>query len=167
MIGARAVPVAVVAFVMAPLGCRWWEGQPPASPPVAALQARIEAKRSVSFRSFDGKAWAMDSDTEMTLFRDQTAHLFEHGFRDRQYNGTYSLDRGGRLTATFEGRERRWPAMHLREEGGRFRLYPEDADAGFSLRDRGAAGMPRGGRFWPFAILDGEDEKQVLRRIDR
>jgi hypothetical protein len=126
MIGARAASVAaVLVFLLAPLGCRWWEGQPPASPPVAALQARLEAKRSVSFRSFDGKAWATDSDTEMTLFQDQRG--------------------GGAAT----------PAL---SRGGRRGIL---------------CARPRGGRFaerrtiLAFAILDGEDEKQVLRKIDR
>jgi hypothetical protein len=158
-------------LMLGALGCRGREGKPasmsaPASAPVSAVEARLEQRGSVSFRSFDGQALALDSDTEITLYRDRSAHMFEHGFRDRHYRGRYTLAPDGRLAVTFHELRRPWPVMHLREEGGRLRLHPESLDAGAPLGNREAAAMPRGGRgFWPFAMLSGEDERQLLRRI--
>jgi hypothetical protein len=121
---------------------------------------------SVTFRSYDGKAFRMDSDTELTFFPDHSVHMLEWGFTLNHYRGAYHAHSDGCVVARFKGFDQEWPVMVAYREGDVWMLRPWDPDVRFATGTRGGATVPAGGpTYWPFRMLTGEEEKKVLGMI--
>ena len=58
--------------------------------------------------------------------------------------------------------------MMLYRDGAAFMLRPADAQTDFVMGNRGGATIPGGaGSFWPFRMLTGKDEREVMDMIKR
>lgn len=153
--------------LIAALGCQSSHKPPPHAPATVAFDARMNQNGSVTFRSWNGKAYRMDSDTEIVFFPDQTAQMLEWGFSVTHYAGTYHLEPDGHVTATFHDYQPGWPAMILDVDGESLILRPIE-DQGFIVGTRGSATIPKDANgFWPFRLIAGEDEKKVLEDLKR
>jgi WD40 repeat protein len=122
---------------------------------------------SVTFRSWDGKALRMDSDTELTFYPDHTVHMFEWGFGLGSFKGSYSVGADGFVVARFAEFGEEWPVMVVYRDGDLLKLRPRDRDQDFVMGSRGGATLPAGkGSYWPFRMLTWEEEKGVLEMIE-
>ena len=91
--------------------------EPAPSPATVAFEARLHQHGSVTFRSWDGKAYRMDSDTELVFFPDRTVQMLEWGFAVTHYGGTYNLEADGHVTASFHDYQPVLPATVLDVDG--------------------------------------------------
>jgi hypothetical protein len=108
----------------------------------------------------------MDNDTEITFFASGAAHMFEWGFALASYSGRYRIQSDGRITVQFKDFDKGWPDMMLERDATSLLLRPIRSDAGFVMGNRGGATMPdSAGSYWPFRLLTGADETEVLRMI--
>jgi len=136
------------------------------SGPVAEFRGHIQRSGSVTFRSWNGKALRMDSDTELTFFSGNAVHMFEWGYTLTSYSGRYELEPDGRITVQLKGFRERWPEMLLDRDTNSLLLRPADAAQGFVMGTRGGAYVPGDkGSYWPFRILTGNEEKEVQKMI--
>jgi len=109
----------------------------------------------------------MDSDTELVFFRNGSVGMLEYGIALSRYRGTFSVDSGGRVSAQFQGFPGAWPDMVLERDAGVLLLRPADVENTFVMGGRGGAYIPEGGgTYWPFRILVGDEEKEVLETLD-
>ena len=137
-----------------------------ASAAVSEFRDRIENNGSITFRSWNGKAFRMDSDTDITFFANGAAHMFEWGFALASYNGTYRIQSDGRISVQFNHFDKGWPDMRLERDATSLLLRPAKGDVGFVMGNRAGATMPGGGgSYWPFRMLTGADETEVLKMI--
>jgi hypothetical protein len=140
--------------------------QNPASDPVSEFQGHIQRNGSITFRSWNGKALRMDSDTEMTFFPKNVVHMFEWGFTLASYSGRYEIQPAGRITVQLKGFNERWPDMRLDRDATSLLLRPADAAQGFVMGTRGGAYVPGDkGSYWPFRMLTANEEKEVQKMI--
>jgi len=130
------------------------------------FQNRIRHNGSITFRSWNGKAIRMDSDSELTFFPNNSVHMFEWGYTLKNYTGTYQVEPTGRILIQFNEFDNDWPDMMLERDSDSLILRPAKTDQSFIMGNRGGAFLPSGkGSYWPFRMLIGEDEKQVLEMI--
>jgi hypothetical protein len=140
--------------------------QKPVSGPVPEFQGHIQRNGSITFRSWNGKALHMDSDTEMTFFPNNAVHMFEWGFTLASYSGRYEIQPSGRITMQLKGFNERWPEMLLDRDATSLLLRPADAGQGFVMGTRGGAYVPgEKGSYWPFRMLTANEEKEVQKMI--
>jgi hypothetical protein len=138
----------------------------PAFTVVSEFHDRIEKNSSITFRSWNGKAIRKDSDTEITFFANGVAHMFEWGYALTSYTGTYRIQSDGRISVQFNHFDNDWPDMILERDTTSLLLRPAKGDVGFVMGNRGGATMPgTGGSYWPFRMLTGADETEVLKMI--
>ena len=165
-----SLQLVIFALVLAAVvGCGSPSDVPAQNPllgPVSEFQGRIQRNGSVTFRSWNGKALRMDSDTEMTFFPNNAVHMFEWGLTLASYGGRYEIQPRGRITIHLEGFNERWPDMLLERDGTSLLLRPADAAQGFVMGTRGGAVIPGDkGSYWPFRMLTANEEKEVQRMI--
>ena len=136
------------------------------SDPVTEFRDHIQRNGSVTFRSWNGKALRMDSDTELTFFPRNAVHMFEWGYTLTSYSGRYDLGPDGRITVRLKGFRERWPEMLLDRDTNSLLLRPADAAQGFVMGTRGGAYVPGDkGSYWPFRMLSGNEEKEAQKMI--
>src|SRR6266436_2752992 len=125
---------------------------------VAEFRGRIQRYGSITFRSWNGKALRMDSDTELTFFPRNAVHMFEWGYTLTSYSGSNELEPGGRITVQLKGFRERWPEMLLDRDTNSLLLRPGDAAQGFVMGTRGGAYVPGDqDSYWPFRMLTGNE----------
>jgi hypothetical protein len=140
----------------------------PVTPAAADFQERLDRAGVVTFRSWNGRALRMDSDTELVFFRDGSVGMLEYGYALSRYRGTFSVDSRGRISVRFQGFRGTWPDMVLERDAGVLRLRPADAKNTFVMGGRGGAYIPGDrGTYWPFRMLDGDEAKEVLETLNR
>jgi hypothetical protein len=141
--------------------------QPPApSAAVAQFERLARDRGSVTFRSWNGRAFRTDSDTELTFYPDHSVHMFEWGFGLSSYRGSYHVHQDGRIVARFKQFDQEWPVMVVYRDGDALMLRPWDTDVNFVMGNRGRATIPGGKRtYWPFRMITGDDEQNVLEMI--
>jgi len=137
----------------------------PATAAVAAFRDRARTNGSITFRSWNGQALRMDSDTELTFYPDGSVHMFEWGFGLMAYSGSYRYP-DGRVIVSFQEFEHGWPVMVIDRDEASLLLRPKDPHQEFVMGNRAGATLPGGkGSYWPFRMLTGDDEREVLRMI--
>jgi len=109
----------------------------------------------------------MDSDTELTFFPDDSAHMFEWGFTLQAYRGAYHVHADGCAVARFTGFDQPWPVMVVYREGDAWMLRPWDPDEHLVVRKPSGTSVPGVPGYWPFRKLTGDEEKEVLDMIRR
>src|SRR5947209_6371128 len=97
-----------------------------ADPFTAALHRQFSNKGSITFRSYSGKAYRMDSDLEITFFPDGKAHVFLCGFTLEGYTGSYQIEPDGRIVAEFKRFSDQPMAMLLEQDDRSLLLNPAD-----------------------------------------
>ena len=129
-----------------------------AQPPVAEFRQHLADNGSITFRSFNGKAYRMDCDLEMTFFPDGSAHVFDYGLSLEGHTGSYRVEPEGRITAEFTRFSDGHMAMILQRDTNSLLLKPADHHTRYVMGND-----PN--EFWPFRPIDGDDEREVLRRV--
>jgi len=126
----------------------------------------LHERGSITFRSWNGVAYRMDADTEMTFLPGGKAHMFEYGYALSRYHGTYRIDRQGTITASFPTFKHQWPVMLLRWDSTSLLLEPKATGDGLVMGNRGAATIREGqGSYWPFRPVSPKDEIEIRREI--
>jgi hypothetical protein len=169
----RTAGIIIVLTVAFPLETGCQSARTPTPLPATAsssaaseFEQLVRDRGSVTFRSWNGQPLRMDSDTELTFYPDHSVHMFEWGYGLSSYFGSYDVKNDGRVVTRFKEFEQGWPVMIVYREGGTFVLRPADAGNNFVMGNRGGATIPGGkGSYWPFRMLTGEDEKEVLDMI--
>jgi len=110
----------------------------------------------------------MDSDTELTFYPDRSVHMFEWGYTLSSYTGVYHAHPDGCVVAMFENFNQTWPVMVVYRDGDALLLRPWDPNVDFIMGNRAGATLPDGATsYWPFRMLTGDEEKEVLNRINK
>jgi hypothetical protein len=92
-----------LATVFLVLAVPWhMTGHDAAAKTTSEFNDRIKGNGSITFRSWNGKAFRMDSDTELTFFPHNAVHMFEWGYALASYRGTYQITSDGKITAQFK-----------------------------------------------------------------
>lgn len=120
---------------------------------VRAFREQIQRDGELTFRSWCGKRYGMDDDTDLRFHTDGTAALYERGFAGEIYPGTYQLDSNGKLTAKFEGIDHEWPEMRLGIDDQSLYLTRNDFINVRLTGSRIAATQPNGRTYWPFRLV--------------
>jgi len=148
------------------IGCHSAPKEEPPAPATLAFEKRLHDNGSVTFRSWNGKAHRMNSDTELTFLPNNVAQMLEWRLSVVHYDGTYHLDRDGHITASFDDYQAKWPVTVCELQNDTLLLRPIDPDAGYLVGQQGATYIPdRDSGFWPFRMLLGDDEQKVLQRM--
>jgi hypothetical protein len=137
--------VVVALAISAVAGCESPSDVPMQNPPpspVSEFQSHLQGNGSITFRSWNGKALRMDSDTEMTFFPKSVVHMFESGYTLASYSGRHEIQPDGRITVQLNGFNERWPEMLLDRDATSLLLRPADAAQGFVMGTRGGAYVP-------------------------
>jgi hypothetical protein len=136
------------------------------TPPAVDFEAALDRAGHVTFRSWNGKAFRKDSDTELVFFADRTVRMLEYGIAGVLYRGTFEVDPDGRVSARFAHFPADWPEMLLDRDARSLLLRPTRGD-GFVMGGRGGAFIGKDqGSYWPFRRLTGADEQEVLETLD-
>jgi hypothetical protein len=155
------------AFILATIvGCHSEQKQQPASEAFVAFEKRLNQNGAVTFRSWNGKAYRMDSDTELAFFPDDLVEMLEWRLSLVHYTGRYHLDRDGRITASFDDYQPQWPMTQLDLNGEALLLRPVDPDSPVIIGERHPTLLHTESNFWPFRMLTGKDEQQVLKTMN-
>ena len=136
---------------------------------VSAFQNYIQSKGSITFRSWNGKALRMDSDTELVFFQNSSVYMLEWGITLTRYSGTYQVQPNGQIKIQLINFERKdWPDMVLESDLDSLLLRPVNPNQGFVMGNRGGATLfKKHGSYWPFRMLTGDEEKKVLEMVER
>jgi hypothetical protein len=135
---------------------------------ISKFREHLNKYGSISFRSWSGIAYRMDSDTELTFFANNSVYMFEWGIALMNYRGKYRIHADGTITLEFEKFNKTWPVMRIEEDSHSLLLRPAKNDVEFVMGNRGGATMPpSNNRYWPFRMLTGKDEEELLLMIRR
>lgn len=141
--------------------------EPSVTTTIAELESRIARAGSVTFRSWEGKLIGMDSDTEITFFPNQTAHMTEYGYVVTSYMGTYHINPKGEVMAKFDDFNHEWPIMLLQKDSISLLLRPKKGQD-FVMGNRGGATIPSDkGSYWPFRPVSAREEAEIRKRIGK
>ncbi|HTL29508.1 MAG TPA: hypothetical protein VL282_09805 [Tepidisphaeraceae bacterium] len=162
----RIISIAIATFLLAILvGCQS-HTQRKADEPTSAVLAfdkRLAENGSVTFRSWNGKPYRMNSDTELAFFPNHTVEMLEWGMTATHYSGIYHVEPNGNITASFDDLQHAWPVTVLNKEGDSLILRPLADEEGFIVGLPRTASVPKAANgFWPFRMLSGDEERKVL-----
>lgn len=129
-----------------------------AQPPIGEFRQRLADNGSITFRSYNGKAYRMDCDLEITFFPGGRAHVFDYGLSLEGHTGSYRVEPEGRITAEFKRFSDGHMAMILQRDTSSLLLRPGDHHTRYVLGND-----PDG--FWPFRPIHGDDEREVITRV--
>jgi len=132
---------------------------------VSEFKNLINTKGSVTFRSWSGKSLYPHNDTELTFFPNNAVHMFEYGYALGSYHGKYEVQPTGQISIRFVGYHHAWPDMVLGRDSISLLLQPADSNVDFVMGNRGSRTVPPVRGYWPFRMLTGDDEKDVLKMI--
>jgi hypothetical protein len=128
---------------------------------VPALKDLIAKEGSVTFRSWNGKLFGRDSDTDITFLPEHRVRMIEYGYVMNSYDGTYVLDTNGEVRTKFDHFGHEWPVMILQQDSVSLLLRPKDPRTGFQMGHRiGATILEDQGTYWPFRPVSTSDAKQ-------
>jgi hypothetical protein len=133
-------------------------------PAAEALQDLLVREGVAVFRSWNGKAYGMDSDTELFFFPDGHVTMVEYGLAPACYYSPFSVDAQRRIALDIGGG---WPVMVLDHDADSLTLHPEDSRVGFIMGTRGGATMPPpgSGSYWPFRLLDKGEVRALISHV--
>lgn len=159
------IPILILFVATGSLvGCSTSRQEAPA-PAEVVFEKRLNENGAVTFRSWDGKAYRMNSDTELAFFPDHNVQMLDWGLTLTRYGGHYTIDREGRITASFEDYQPQWPMTQLDLDGDTLLLRPVDPDSPLIIGQRHPTMMHTESGFWPFRMLSEDDERKVLAEI--
>lgn len=138
------------------------------APAAAAFEKRIHENGCATFRSWNGKAYRMDSDTELAFLPDGTVQMLEWGFALGYYAGRYKVHPDGFVSAWFGDYHQEWPTMLIEGPSDSLSLSPFNAENRFMFGNRGAStSPPTKDSFWPLRMLSGSEEAEVLKNMKK
>ncbi len=165
----RSTSVLMWALVAMLGGCRsvsQHRGRVQTASTSAAFEKRILDNGSATFRSWNGKAYRVDSDTEIAFFPDGSVQMLEWGYKLEHYAGRYKVHPDGFVSVWFKGYQQEWPTMRIEGKDGTLFLRPFNEQNQFMFGNRGGSSSPRTeGTFWPLRMIGGQDEAEVLRNL--
>ena len=169
----RRVPLTLFLVVLASglpaLACdpRSEQARSPDSDALSEFQDIIRRDGAVTFRSWDGKAFRRDSDTEFAFFAEGKVEILEYGFGLFRYAGSYEIREHGQIAVNLAGLREDWPDMKLEREASTLVLKPVDSEVGFVMGNRGGAVVSGdGGSYWPFREVTGRDKREILDTLE-
>jgi hypothetical protein len=123
---------------------------------------RLTAGKTAVFRSRDGKFYGMDSDSVVSLEKDNTAVVGECGYAYQGYRGTYAVAADGVISISLKGYRGNWPDMKIAKEGDLIRLFSADGNGNFVFGGR-AGGVETEDMkpFWPFRLVETDSTPEV------
>lgn len=117
----------------------------------AWLQSKLSKSSAVLFRSREGVAYQMDSDTDMIFLEGNAVVMHEFGYGLATYRGSYEITAQGVLQFKFEKYE--FPDVYFYREGEYVRMAPTQG-VGFQMGHRGGAFESSDMKpFWPFQYV--------------
>jgi len=117
----------------------------------------LTAGKTVVFRSRDGKFYGMDSDSVVSLKKDNTAVVGEYGYAYQGYRGTYAVAADGVISISLKGYRGNWPDMKIAKEGDLIRLFSADGNGNFVFGGRaGGVETEEMKPFWPFRLVEAD-----------
>jgi hypothetical protein len=97
----------------------------------------------------------MDSDSVVSLGKDNTSVVGEHGYAYQGYRGTYAVAEDGVISISLKGYRGNWPDMKIARDGDLIRLFSADGNGNFVFGGRaGAVETDDMKPFWPFRLVD-------------
>ena len=87
------------------------------------ISERLTAGKTAVFRSRDGKFYGMDSDSVVSLEKNNTAVVGEYGYAYQGYRGTYVVAEDGVISISLKDYRGNWPDMKIAREGDLIRLF--------------------------------------------
>lgn len=126
--------------------------------PITEFRQVLAENGSITFRSFNGKAYRMDCDLEITFFPDGRAHVFDYGLNLEGHTGSYRIEPEGRITAEFKRFSDGHMALILQRDTSSLLLKPADHHTRYVMGND-----PN--EFWPFRPIHGDDEREVITRV--
>jgi hypothetical protein len=162
----RIAALLIVSIAIACVaGCKSTPHEQPPAPGFVAFEKRINENGVATFRSWNGKAHRMNSDVELAFFPNNTVQMLQWGISLVHYDGQYTLDREGRIIASFDDYQAQWPMTQLELHGDTLLLRPTFPNPGLLMGEGGAAPQSDSG-FWPFRMLTGDEERKVLEQLE-
>ncbi len=131
----------------------------------ADLLRTIDTHGTATFRTHDGQLVGGDSDAELTLFRDGSAHLFDYGLALDTFTGNYHVHPDGCVIVWLKDYRGEWPVMVAHRDADALRLRPLNPPVDFPEETRETIADPQRRSFWNFRQLTGDEEQKVLRNI--
>lgn len=126
------------------------------------LSDRFASGKTAVFRSRDGKFYGMDSDSVVSLERDNKAVVGEYGYAYQGYRGTYAVTKDGVISIALKGYRGQWPEMKMANVKKVIRLYSKSGAGNFVFGGRaGAVETDKMKPFWPFRLVDSESTPAV------
>lgn len=114
-------------------------------------------KWEYSFDSRRGKAYGMDSDSSLTFRPNGRITLTEFGYAVQSYEGIYTIDSEGAITAEFARYNGKWPKMTLKKDDDEILLYRADDSTHFEFGGRaGGVETSEMTPFWPFGLSSAQ-----------
>jgi hypothetical protein len=104
----------------------------------------------------------MDSDSVVSLEKDNSVVVGEYGYAYQGYRGTYAVAEDGVISVTLKGYRGDWPDMKIAREGDLIRLYSRDGNGNFVFGGRaGAVETEDMKPFWPFRLVETDSTPGV------
>src|SRR5690348_3822445 len=89
----RYLSVGLILAIGLSLGCRSSARDRPPAAPEVAFEKRLNENGAVTFRSYEGKAYRMNSDVELAFYPDHSVQMLDWGLTLTHYSGHYAVDR--------------------------------------------------------------------------
>ncbi len=165
LVPTRISIVILLVAVGSLVGCKSTSSREAPAPAEVLFEKRLNDNGAATFRSWNGKAYRMNSDRELAFFPDHTVQMLDWGLTLTHYRGHYTIDLEGRITASFEDYQPQWPMTQLDLDGETLLLRPVDPDPPLIIGQRHPTMMHTESAFWPFRMLSGADEQHVLKAM--
>jgi hypothetical protein len=132
---------------------------------VTAFNDLMMKEGLLTFRSWNGKLFGKDSDTDITFLPEHRVRMIEYGYVMNSYEGTYLLHANGEVTTKFNGFGHEWPVMILQQDSVSLLLRPKDPTTGFQMGHRaGATILGDQGTYWPFRPVSTSEKSDIKQR---
>lgn len=126
------------------------------------LSERFSKNKKVVFHSRDGMLYGMDSDSVISLEKDNRVIVGEYGYTYQGYRGNYSVSDHGVIKITLEGYRGKWPYMKMAANEKIIRLYEVDGDSSIVFGGRSGSFETSDMKpFWPFRLVDTDSSPHV------
>ncbi len=144
--------------------CLWYRAENANPASASDLNALIEERGSITFRSWDGIWIGTDCDTEITFLPDQVVYLIEYEDAVSCYKGTYAINQTGRIAIRLDDLDKKWPIMVLERDTLSLRLRPKKRSLSFTQSGKSDATIWDGDNsYWPFRPVTADAEKLLQK----